>query len=343
MDFIAVGDLHFDSKLSQYSRLRDINAIIVQELQKVVSYARNNGVKYIVLLGDVSNSYNMSSDAHLKLIDLIHGNSDMYFIAITGNHDTRNREEHSLKVLQKLADTGSIQNLRVVSEPTVLFRKRGCPIHLMPWPVFTPKKDCLNIGHIEINGAQWDHGKPIDNERDTDSFYIGGHLHTKQELKGGKILIPGTLYQTSFGERADKFFAHVQWDGSNFSYELIPNKPSFELRNLVISKRTDLDLIKKDPDILYKLFIKDGVLLEANYLTDNPNVVKTNRFKTRQELQELITQEFFKDMDPLECNLLGVTEALNLWMLRAGIDQDLQDRTRKLFASITDKEPKDAA
>ena len=336
MDFLAIGDLHLDSRLSQYSVLQDINAIIMKELYKALRYATDKGIKYVVLLGDVCNYNVMSSDAHIRMIDMLSEYSHINFIAILGNHDTRNVEDYSLKVLQRLSDTGVIRNLKVISKPTVLFRKRGTPINFMPWPSFQPKADCLNVGHIELNGAQWDHGKMIENEHDTEHLYLGGHLHTKQELKDGRWLIPGTLYQTNFGERNDKYWAHCRWDGTNFEYDLIPNVPEFTLETVIINTTEDLDKLSKDERHLYKAIIKDGAGLDSSSLAQHPNIVKTNRFKSRSELQNILADEFFLNEEPgKEVSTLAIVDALNTWMLRAKVDEDLQERTRSLFATIT--------
>jgi DNA repair exonuclease SbcCD nuclease subunit len=333
---VTIGDLHFDNKLVQYQQLADINERIGKEVDKVLSYASKNGIKYAIYLGDVCNNPSMSGEAHVILLDLLKKYPDIKHIMITGNHDTECVGKHSLLVLKRLGETGVINNLKIIDSPVRMFANKGFPVNFLPWPHFSICPASLNIIHVETNGAQWDHGKKVENERRTKYTFIGGHLHTKQELTENH-LYPGTLYQTNFGERADKFFAHIKWDGKNLEYELIPNKPSFELRTIIVSSSEDLKKIKDNPNILYRVIVKTGVDLDAGALENYTNVVKTNPFKTKEDLAAILSDDLHLNDADSEVNLMTVMDALGKWMLRAKIEEPRQERAAKLLARLLDK------
>ena len=209
LSFVGIGDLHLDGKLSKF--IPDLNTVILDEVRKPARYARRNGIKMMVYYGDICDGTSLSPEATLGLIDFFEEHSDLNHILFPGNHDQETSEKHSLLVLKRLCELGKLPNVRVIDRPTVLFRKKGTPVNFLPWPYFTVKKDCLNVMHVETHGSRWEVGKPIESERQTEAYCVSGHLHTHQIVGPNKnIWFSGTLYQTNFGERAEKFFHHVE-------------------------------------------------------------------------------------------------------------------------------------
>ena len=334
MEFVAIGDLHFDNRLSQYEPLKDINSIVAGELRKVLQYARNNGIKYVFLLGDIADKPVLSDDASIKFIDILHEYSDLRIIMITGNHDREDRNNHSLNVIKRLCKLGMFPHVRVIDEPTVMFVKNRTPINFLPWPHFAVRPDCLNVIHIEFNKAQWESGQLIENERDTECALLGGHLHTHHIVRENQVL-PGTLYQVNFGEKAKKFWLHGSWDGLKFEYELIPNKPAFELRTVVITSKDDLDSkVTRDPRVFYRAMIRIGADIDADTLGHYSNIIKTNNFKNKSELQMILAEDLLMNDPDAEVNLMSVVEALETWMLRAGIETGIQARALDMMKRL---------
>lgn len=334
LEFVGIGDLHLDGKLSKF--IPDVNAFILSEVRKALDYAVRNGIQMAVFYGDICDTPSMSSDALIKLLDLFSEYPSIKFVMITGNHDVKDSETHSLLTLQKMVDLGLLTNVLIASSPKTILRKSGTPLRLLPWPHFSVKSDCLNVIHVETNNSQWDHGKKVDSERDTDCQCVAGHLHTNQKVgKKSSIHYSGTLYQTSFGERNDKFFHHVIWDGRHAEINCIPNKPSYRLFNLIISSEKDLNKISSDKRDLYKVFVKSGISLSGDPFGALPNVVKVNSFKTRVELETLIAEELLVHDASAVVNSLSVFEALESYMLRAKVEKPLAERAITLLKSFS--------
>jgi DNA repair exonuclease SbcCD nuclease subunit len=336
IEFIGIGDLHLDGKLKKY--IPDFNAFVLGEIAKPVAYAKRNGVKNVIFYGDISDVPRLSADATLKLLDLFLENPDIQFYMYPGNHDYECEGVHSLQVLAKLSDTESIPNLHVIEEPTDLFTDEGCPVRILPWPHFQVSKKALNLAHIEVHGAQWDHGSSVSSERNTQCHLISGHLHTKQVVGPKKnVHYCGTLYQTSFGEREEKYFHHVKWNGKIADITYVRTKPKYTLHNLVISSVVDLEKIDKNPCCLYKVFVKSGTDLGPESLAAYPNVVKTNPFSSRKELESLLADELFLPDGDGEVTSLSVLEALKSYMVRANADKKVTARAIELFEELSRK------
>ena len=339
-EFIAVGDLHYDNKLSSF--IPDINSVITEELRVALEYARQEGVKFVVLLGDIGDSTRLSEDALIRILTIASEYRDLKILMYPGNHDTVNSEVNGLNVIgamiDALADRSSV-NIRVVTQPTTLRVGGGERVRILPWPHFSVDRRALNFAHVETNGSMWEHGKTVETERDTIATVISGHLHNAQEAGPNKnIKFPGTLYQKSFGERAKKFFARGLWqDGKLVEYELIPHAPKYTLHNIVIASEEDFKKISDDPYSRYKAYIKSDVILSPNTLAQYPTLVKHNSFKTRAELEALIADELLLQDAGVAVNTLSVMDALNKWMLRASVNEELQDRARVRLEKILGK------
>jgi len=335
MNFIGVGDLHLDSGLSKF--IPNMNTVIMDEVRSgPIHYAKRNGVPIIVFYGDVCHTPVMSSDALMNFLDLILDHSDLRFIAIVGNHDVEYEGKHSLMVLKKLSERGALPNLKVIDSPTRMFTKSGTPVNFLPWPHFDVQEDALNVIHLEVDGSQWDHGKAVESERKTSYHCVSGHLHTKQRV--GNVHYSGTLYQTSFGEKQDKYFHHVSLQpGEKPSIKLIPHLPKYTLHNLVITKREDLDQVQSDPHHLYKCFVKSGVQLPPEEVAAHQNIVKINSFRTRGELEALVAEELLMQDTEVTVNDFSVMDALNRYMQRASLTPKATRQVVSTLQGIIDK------
>lgn len=332
--FVGIGDPHFDGKMKQH--IPDFNQFVLGEIEKCCLYAVENGITYIVILGDIADKPLLSNEASKLLLDLFHRYPNLIFIMYPGNHDRLDDVNHSLVVLRTLSQQKKITNLKVYDEPTTLLANTENPIRILPWPHFDVDPDCLNFVHIETNGSQWDHGKAVDSERDTEAWVVSGHLHTKQRCGPRKnIIYPGTLYQTSFGEREDKWFIDGTWDGNKLTIDYVPNIPKYICKNIVISDKEDLKGIDSSPYILYKAFVKIGADISAHDLKGFPNVVKVNTFKTRQEFQALVSEELFLEELGQTVSLTTIIDALEKYMVRAGASDELRTECLESFNFVT--------
>jgi hypothetical protein len=334
-EFVGVGDIHLDSKLIQY--IPNINDVILQEVRNgPILYAKRNGIKLVVFYGDICDTPRMSDEAAMGLYDLVHEYPELMFVFMTGNHDIEQTGIHSLRVLAKLCALGALRNVRIVDKPTTLFRKHGTPLRLLPWPHFSTEEGAFNVLHIETDGSQWDHGKMVKSERTTTHFCTSGHLHTKQTCgPNNNIHYCGTLYQTNFGEKPDKYFHHcIVRENGRHTAELVPHKPKYTLHNLVISAPEDLERIKRSRFDLYKVFVKEGADLDAGTFDSYPNVVKINPFKTKSELDALLAEDLIVHDASAAVNQMTVMDALKKYMMRAKVEPSLAERAETIFERL---------
>ena len=281
----------------------------------------------------------MSSEAHRLLLAFIMEHRDFQLIFLLGNHDTENSETHSMQLFADMCRFGLLPNVRIVEEPVTLFRKSGTPIRLLPWPSLDTRADCLNVIHEGVQGAVWDHGRPVDSGHVMKHDCVAGHLHTQH--RAGKAWFSGTLYQTSFGEKPRKFFHHVTWASPDEAKVIrnIRHKPAFSLVNLIVNSQEDIDTIVDDPMVLYKVFVQSDVVLEADTFASRPNVVKTNTFKTKTELHALMKEEIRMDEDFGMENVLSLENNLKDWLQsNKNVDNDMRRRAFRKFKALA-KQP----
>lgn len=331
IQFIGIGDLHLDGRLRKY--LDNLNERILLEVSKVLDYARRNGVELIVLYGDICETPNMSKDASIRLMRLLMENPQFQFIIILGNHDKENSEHHSLQLFAEMLKFGMMPHVKLIEKPTTMFRKSGTPLRFLPWPFLDTDPECINIIHEAVSGSKWDHGRPVDGAKVVKDWCVAGHIHTAQTI--GRVHFSGTLYQTSFGEKPKKYFHHVVWEDDGLpSIKKIRHTPGFVLENFVVETKADLSKLVDDPNHLYKVFVKDTVLLDGDAFSPFPNVVKTNTFKTRLELEQLVVEELRLDDEFNLAGVLSVENTLTDWLDAAKVDDDLKRRTFRKFKSL---------
>lgn len=330
---VGIGDLHLDGKLIKH--IPELNKVIQSEVEVVLNYAMRNGINLAFYYGDICDVPHLSSEATCCLLDLFVQYPHIKHILMPGNHDVENSTTNSLQLIKKLVTIGKLDNVLVVDSPRVLFRNRGTPVKILPWPHFDVEPDCLNILHIETNGSKWEIGKPIVSERETSYNCVSGHLHTHQVVGPQKnVFYSGTLYQTNFGEKNKKFFHDITWDGETLQCESVPHVPQYELINLIVTTTEDLKRIDPSPKKLYKVFVKSGVDLDASTFDQFSNVVKINSFKTREDLQTLIAEELVLSDANATVNSLSVMDALTTYLTRAKVESSVQDRAQEIANTL---------
>ena len=323
--FVGIGDLHLDGRLQKYLPPGvDLNEYIIDEVRLVLTKALKNGVRLAVFYGDIGDKPHLSYRAHMLLIDLIREFADTFkFLFLMGNHDFLNREVTGLDLLVHMR----LPNAKFVTKtPKVFFSDSDHPLMLHPWPHY---KDVMfdgacNVLHIETKGSMMDSGRasPTDVTIDPKAFWVAGHLHTNH------MNYSGTIYQTSFGEKPEKFFHIV--DRVNRKIKSVPHKPKYTLANVVIETAEDLrTLIPSDPTTLVKLFIKSKVVVPPELLDKYPNVVKHNSFQTKQELQALVMEDFVIDDVSGSANF-DVDIALTDWLDSEKVEPSLRKRVLRL-------------
>lgn len=299
MELIGIGDLHFD-KLDPI--IPDASELICASVEKVFRYALKKGVRHVVFYGDICERPRMSYHSQVLFYrTLLKAEySDLVFHVILGNHDFAEDGTHSLQVLETVCESiGRPIHVYTKATRTIL---DGVPFNFLPHPYTETSKNAVNVGHFEVAGSLRDNGRKIEEGHSKNHVTLMGHLHTNHRVRNTHY--SGTLYQTNFGEVEGKFFHHVTATGPSPS-EVEVNNVKFtspwRLVNLIVDTPEVLDTMETDHRVLYKLFMKDGVDVDLNsVLTKYPNVVRHNTFKSKKDLEVMVSQAWEFDSDIIE-------------------------------------------
>lgn len=344
----GIGDLHLDGKISKF--IPNLNELVMNECRSVVKKAIKKGITTVFLYGDICDGTHLSYEAHGLLLEFFLEFPKVLFIVVMGNHDYYDPEHNSLNLLLKMVNLGVLPNLRIVAgEPQTFFERKGTPVTVHPWPHDKPVKRHLNVMHIEAKGTKWDTGRDVEGGMDSNSLCAIGHLHTAQRVRNSYF--SGTLYQTSFGERPEKYWHLIKWTGTlaDSEIQLVPHKPVFRLDNVVIKTLDEYHEFLKsatakpdnvDPQtVYYKIFVSTKtVVLPDDPFKSVPNVVKTNVFTSKKELQALLVEDLLLD-DASGQSKVDTENVLNEWMQKNGIEPGLQSRVLAKLQSWSNKPP----
>lgn len=294
MEGIGIGDLHFD-KLD--SLIPNASELIVKSVERVFRYALNNGVKNVLFYGDIGERPRLSYDAQVNLYKLLLKKKyrDLSLHFILGNHDFAENGTHTLQVIQSIANEID-REVYIYTKPE-LKSLDGVPFNFLPYPFTETTKKAINVGHFEVKGSIRDNGKKIEEGPSSKHNTLMGHLHTCHRVNN--TYYSGTLYQTNFGEHLPKSFHHFKaHSASELHVDNIAFEPPWKLLNLTVSSERDLEDLDSSPNVLYKLFLKDGADVDIDYvLTKYPNIVKHNVFKSKKELEEMVQQAWELDAE----------------------------------------------
>lgn len=332
---VAVGDLHLTDKrgkggLSNYLG-EDADTFVLNEFQKVCDYAKKKHIKYVIQAGDVCDSPVMSQSATLKLIEFIRKNPELTFFFISGNHDCLSEDSamgNSLEILQEIG----FPNAHFFTKPkTLKMVGDGTKVRFLPWPSEDFDPEALNIYHKEVRGSLNDGGRAFDSEElpVSEAVTVAGHLHTAHRVRNTWYI--GTLYQTNFGEKAQKYFGHIRFNSAkDFDVELIPTAPEYTLHNVVLESREDLAKIPTDEKSLVKLVIQDGADIYTADYASMPNVVQIKNFGSRADLRKVLSEEFAS----AEAVQFEQKDFLLAYMDAQGLDEEMQQGVLELQARI---------
>ena len=90
MKIIHLADVHLDSKLNSHlsiEKAKQRKSEILVSFGKVVDYAKENGVKVVIIAGDLFDSNKALKSTEKFICDKLLSASDIDFIYIKGNHD----------------------------------------------------------------------------------------------------------------------------------------------------------------------------------------------------------------------------------------------------------------
>jgi len=333
MEALAIGDLHTTDAagkggISKY--VTNYDEVVFEEADQVVEWGRQRGIKNIFLLGDVCDSPRMSYGAMLQLVAFLGRHDDMMFFIILGNHDLFSDDPKTGHSLEIVAAMYGRPNVKFVTKPKTI-DVDGVPVRFLPYPHESFDVKALNVFHKEVYGSKGDSGRPMKDEKLSKSkaVVVAGHLHTAHKIRN--TYYPGTLSQKNFGEKVEKFFAHIDFKSvDDHQIEFIPFEPKYKLHTVVINDRQDLKQIPKGQFNLVKLVIADGADVSGSDWSGVSNIVEIKNFRSKEELKAVLTE----DLSDGRALTVDVEEFFSVWLDQAGLDDELRTSVQRVRSRV---------
>ena len=267
---ILTADLHCKSGIY-------VN-VCVDYIDYLADYANNNGIKYIMFLGDIlDKAMKIRNDCFIPLFKKMEELKDRGFILyfILGNHDIYNQNRDS--IIETFSPFGT-----VISKPSSITIDNTV-INLVPYTmdeneISTVDADYM-FTHLQI--ADFDFGnKMIAKEHQclSPSLFVNykkvftGHFHKRQELYNIQYI--GSPYQLNFGDCGDTNKGFVVFEPATGNEEFIQytSAPTYV--------RVDYDGLVKERKVDLKDLKNTFVEIEIDKKIDNFSKLRTILYKS---------------------------------------------------------------
>lgn len=231
MKFIHTADLHLDSKMDALPK--DKNKIrreeIIRSFEKLCDYASLNGVKAVIISGDMFDTQKVSVKTKRRILFAMSKNPTVDFLYLKGNHDEKIAvEEETLPVNLKLfGDLWTKYSYENVDIYGVNFNGRNTEYI---YDNFNPEKDRVNIValHGQVVGYKTKDGGEnisIPHLKNKNIDYLAlGHIHSfgiEKLDNRGVLAYSGCLEGRGFDETGDKGFCLIDVDDSKVNIEFV--------------------------------------------------------------------------------------------------------------------------
>jgi DNA repair exonuclease SbcCD nuclease subunit len=327
-----------DIHIGLYQDSQDWHDISLEFAKRASKYYKENGIKTIVIAGDV---FHNRSEISLKTIHTAKNFFDYFIdfkiIILAGNHDCLHKENSDIN---SICVFDGWNNIKIVDKEYFLLKtKNNKTISFIPWGV-----SCLNIpnsdicfGHFEINTFYMntfktcEKGEESKNLLNKSSFIISGHFHKKDHriYEKGQILYLGSPYQHNFGDTGDQRGYYIV-DLDNQSFDFIENtfSPKFvklktedlnkknlsnKIKNNFVSLNLDSSLKQEDANnLLMKVMKHEPFNVKTEYLEKEDNdKTETKTYDSVDILQNICEYIDTLDIDCKEETIKYLTEIYN--------------------------------
>jgi DNA repair exonuclease SbcCD nuclease subunit len=327
-----------DIHIGLYQDSQEWHDISLEFAKKSSEYYRENGIKTIVIAGDV---FHNRSEISLKTIHAAKKFFDCFngfeIIIPVGNHDCMYKERSEVN---SVCVFDGWKNIKVVDkEPFLLKTKNNKTVSFIPWGVGCkdiPNSDVC-FGHFEINTFYMntfkacEKGEESKNLLDKSSFIISGHFHKKDHrvYEKGQILYLGSPYQHNFGDTEDQRGYYIV-DLDNQSFNFIENtfSPKFvklktedlnkknlsnKIKNNFVSLNLDSSLKTEEANnLLMKVMKHEPFNVKTEYLEKEENEkTETKTYDSVDILKNICEYVETLDIDCKEETIKYLTEIYN--------------------------------
>lgn len=341
--FVTIGDMHYDKNMLVRMFGSKIHSMQSAAAAQVLRDAVVRGIEHAIFLGDVGDKPVMSQEASLSFIRLLTKFSNKINIhIILGNHDIRHKKADGLAVIKWMCDRYE-PSIKVYSSPTSV-NLGGVNVDFMPFPHHESLgNNRLCFGHFSRVGATNDNGKLVDEDLgghrqvDKDNKWIIGHIHTRQRV--GNSWYPGTLYQTSFGERTDKGYmigvAYNDEDGLQLKCKWEKVKKKFDLITEVVKTEDDWKRIQDTRRHgIYKIQVKyaSDLTIPNKFLQSNTNIVRCTPIS---EEEQISMEDIMRNVDS-GSQEFSLDRGLKEFLLKKGLDKSGIIKAKKMLREAMD-------
>lgn len=323
--FLHTSDLHLNAlrRFNQFYLDRAQNV-----LQEILDTARNRGVDFIVVAGDI---YDRRDITHLErqLVTDWLGSSEIPIVAISGNHDKRSSAvgDTCLSYLSGLGDELSLHH--IYDGMPAVWKKFGCNFILLPYQGWSDQElflildtlvpraaddgnPVIAVMHEAVHGCQNDVGLTItkshqirlDGAFPDITYWALGDMHIYQQISDNAFYC-GSPHQTRFDELTEKGVLIVDTDD--------PSDPEFvEIRSSL------LEILTEEPD---DWPTPDEALVQFRPPGPFPGISMPANVEFHPSIA-LPSAEEGESRTPRQ-DAIGVFEGLDLHLARFGLKQEL--------------------
>lgn len=231
MRFIHCSDLHLDSKMEanlSERQARERNAEICATFQRMVSYARENGVRAVLMAGDLFDSRRVSAQTADFVLDRIRGAGEVDFLCLRGNHDGQKDPFEELELPDNLKTFSDSWTYHEYGDVTVA----GMEPDGENWNSFysnlrlCPERTNIVMLHGQIATQPGEDMIALPLLREKHIRYLAlGHLHSYQKEKldaEGEYCYSGCLEGRGFDECGPKGFVLLNVENGKVDSEFVP-------------------------------------------------------------------------------------------------------------------------
>ena len=245
MKIIHCADIHLGSKMDNtFSKeiAEKRKSALRNSFSRMVDYAKENGIKVIVLSGDVFDSDRPFKKDKDFLYSVIEKNPEIDFLYLRGNHDIGGDSENNYENLKTFTDKWLSYKYNNVTISGIEITAENCTSF---YSTLNLEKDACNIVmlHGQIASGMGKDKINLSKLRDKNIDYLAlGHVHEyKSEMidDRGKWAYSGCLEGRGFDETGEKGFIQIDISNGDVRLEFVPF-----VENEIIEMSIDISDIK---------------------------------------------------------------------------------------------------
>lgn len=241
MKIIHTGDIHLNSPLdssftAQKAKIR--NNEIMNTFKKTVEFAKDNGIKVVIIAGDLFDCNDISRKTEQFVFDVVSSNSDIDFLYLLGNHDD------NVKYNAKLPD-----NLIILKDGEKHFYDNVCVCGIESYNNIDFAADNYNIAvmHGEISNGYGKYEVNLKELQNKNIDYLAlGHIHKGGNGKiddKGVYFYCGVLDSRGYGEYDKHGFILVDTDSKKYDFVCMSSRIARKIELDITDLKSNLEIV----------------------------------------------------------------------------------------------------